>query len=61
MVNCLLIACFIGNISAKKYQNPFTSTKYQATHQPIAALENGSVDQQLKLTELCATVTERHL
>ena len=27
IVKCLLIAYFIGNISAKKYQNPFTCVK----------------------------------
>jgi len=30
-VKCLLIAYFIGNISAKKYQNPFTCVKVIAS------------------------------
>jgi len=31
IVKCLLIAYFIGNISAKKYQNPFTCIKVIAS------------------------------
>jgi len=31
MVKCLLMAYFIGNISAKRYQNPFTSVKVIAS------------------------------
>ena len=31
MVKCLLIAYFIGNISAEKHQNPFTGVKVIAS------------------------------
>jgi len=41
IVKCLLITCFIGNICAKKYQNPFTSVKVIASQRWDVSLRHG--------------------
>jgi len=43
LLKCLLIVYFIGNISAKKYQNPFTSVKVTANQRWGVFLRYGVV------------------
>jgi len=41
IVKCLLIAYFIGNICAKRYQNPFTCVKVIASQRWDVFLRHG--------------------